>query len=96
MVWLGTLIGVVIVIAWIAAFVDIVRRRHNRTGASTAAWVIGSDLPDRRNDHVLPHERGLRRRAWRQRRRATRTRRDSVASASSRSLSPGSVDTGGM
>ena len=41
MVWLGTLIGVVIVIAWIAAIVDIVRRRHNRTGASTAAWVLG-------------------------------------------------------
>ena len=36
----GSLLGVVIVIAWIAAFVHIFRRRHARTFASTLMWSL--------------------------------------------------------
>jgi Phospholipase_D-nuclease N-terminal len=37
---LWTLLGVVIVIGWIVAIVDIVRRRHERTFAKTSAWTL--------------------------------------------------------
>jgi hypothetical protein len=33
-------IGVLVVIAWVLAIVDIVRKRHTRTGAKTAAWIL--------------------------------------------------------
>ena len=33
-------IGVLVVIAWVVAVVDIVRKRHTRTGAKTAAWIL--------------------------------------------------------
>ena len=33
-------IGVLVVIAWVVAIVDIVRKRHLRTGAKTAAWIL--------------------------------------------------------
>ena len=33
-------IGVLVVIAWVLAIVDIVRKRHMRTGAKTAAWIL--------------------------------------------------------
>ncbi|MGE5689397.1 MAG: PLD nuclease N-terminal domain-containing protein, partial [Pseudomonadota bacterium] len=36
----GSLLGALIVIAWIAAFVHILRHRHARTLASTAAWIL--------------------------------------------------------
>ena len=36
----GSLLGALIVIAWIAAFVHILRRRHARTFASTSAWIL--------------------------------------------------------
>jgi hypothetical protein len=38
--WFWWLMGVVVVIAWVVAIVDIVRRRHVRTGASTSAWIL--------------------------------------------------------
>ncbi len=34
------LIGVFVVAIWIFTIVDIIRRRHTRTGAKTAAWVL--------------------------------------------------------
>ena len=33
-------IGVLVVIAWVVAIVDIIRRRHTATGAKTAAWIL--------------------------------------------------------
>lgn len=33
-------IGVIVVILWVVAIVDIVRKRHLRTGAQTAAWIL--------------------------------------------------------
>ena len=40
MAWFWWLIGFFILILWIAALTDIIRRRHARTGGSTAAWII--------------------------------------------------------
>jgi type VI protein secretion system component VasK len=40
MAWFWWLLGVFILILWIAALVDIIRRRHERSGGSTAAWII--------------------------------------------------------
>ena len=31
---------VFVVVIWIATVVDIIRRRHTRTGAKTAAWIL--------------------------------------------------------
>jgi hypothetical protein len=36
----GGLIGLIVVILWIVALVDIVRRRHERSTGTTAAWAI--------------------------------------------------------
>jgi len=36
----GGIIGVLIAIAWVVAIVDIVRKRHERTGAKTEAWIL--------------------------------------------------------
>ena len=38
--WFGSLLGALIVIAWIAALVHIIRRRHTRTFASTLVWIV--------------------------------------------------------
>jgi hypothetical protein len=40
MAWFWWLAGVFIVVIWIATLVDIIRRRHTRTGGKTAAWVL--------------------------------------------------------
>ena len=40
MAWFWWLLGILILIAWIAALVDIVKRRHERSGGATAAWII--------------------------------------------------------
>jgi uncharacterized membrane protein len=40
LVLFGSLLGALIVIAWIAALIHIVRHRHARTFASTAAWIL--------------------------------------------------------
>jgi uncharacterized membrane protein YoaK (UPF0700 family) len=40
MAWFWWLIGVFIVVIWIATIVDIIRRRHMRPGVKTAAWVL--------------------------------------------------------
>ncbi|HSL65304.1 MAG TPA: PLD nuclease N-terminal domain-containing protein [Gaiellaceae bacterium] len=36
----GSLLGALIVIAWIVALIHIVRRRHTRTLAATTAWIL--------------------------------------------------------
>ena len=38
--WFGSLLGALIVIAWIAALVHIIRRRRTRTFASTLVWIV--------------------------------------------------------
>jgi Phospholipase_D-nuclease N-terminal len=40
MAWFWWLIGVVVIVMWVVAVVDIVRCRHARSGGKTAAWVI--------------------------------------------------------
>jgi ABC-type phosphate transport system permease subunit len=40
MAWFWWLLGVFVVVIWIATVVDIIRRRHTRTGAKTAAWIL--------------------------------------------------------
>ena len=40
MAWFWWLLGVFVVVIWIVSVVDIIRRRHMRTGAKTAAWIL--------------------------------------------------------
>ncbi len=40
MSWFWWLLGVLVLIMWIAAIVDIIRRRHSRTAGKTAAWIL--------------------------------------------------------
>ena len=40
MFWLGSLLGAMIVIAWVAAIVHIFRHRHTRTVASAVVWIL--------------------------------------------------------
>ncbi len=40
MAWFWWLLGVFILILWVFTIVDIVRRRHSRSGAQTAAWIL--------------------------------------------------------
>jgi hypothetical protein len=40
MAWFWWLLGIFILIIWIVSFVDIIRRRHSRSGGKTAAWLI--------------------------------------------------------
>jgi hypothetical protein len=40
MAWFWWLLFVFIVVIWVATIVDIIRRRHERSGAKTAAWII--------------------------------------------------------
>jgi Phospholipase_D-nuclease N-terminal len=40
MTWFWTLLGIVVAVAWVVALVDIVKRRHELTGASLAAWIL--------------------------------------------------------
>jgi hypothetical protein len=40
MSWFWWLLIVVVLVVWILSIVDIVRRRHERSKASTFAWVI--------------------------------------------------------
>ena len=40
MAWFWWLLGEFFVVIWIATVVDIIRRRHTRTGAKTAAWIL--------------------------------------------------------
>ena len=37
---LWTLLGIAVAVAWIVAFVDIVKRRHALSGGGLAAWLI--------------------------------------------------------
>ena len=36
----GGLFGLIVLILWIVALVDIIRRRHDRSTGTTAAWII--------------------------------------------------------
>jgi uncharacterized membrane protein len=38
MAWFWWLFGVLIVMLWVFTIVDIIRRRHSRSGGQTAAW----------------------------------------------------------
>ena len=40
MAWFWWLLGVLILVLWIAAIVDIIRKRHSRTVGKTAAWIL--------------------------------------------------------
>ncbi len=40
MSWFWWLLGVFIVVIWIATVVDIIRRRHTRSGLKTATWIL--------------------------------------------------------
>jgi hypothetical protein len=40
MAWFWWLLGVLVLILWIAAIVDIIRKRHSRSGGKTAAWIL--------------------------------------------------------
>ena len=40
MAWFWWLFGVLILILWVFTIVDIIRRRHSRSGAQTAAWIL--------------------------------------------------------
>ena len=40
MAWFWWLLAVFIVFIWIATIVDIIRRRHTRSGSKSAAWVL--------------------------------------------------------
>jgi hypothetical protein len=40
MAWFWWLIGIFILIIWIVSLVDIIRRRHERSGGKTAAWIL--------------------------------------------------------
>jgi hypothetical protein len=40
MAWFWWLLGVFVVVIWIFTVVDIIRRRHERTGVKTAAWIL--------------------------------------------------------
>ena len=40
MTWLWTVLVIVATVAWVVALVDIVKRRHELSGASLAAWIL--------------------------------------------------------
>ncbi|HEX7255936.1 MAG TPA: PLDc N-terminal domain-containing protein [Gaiellaceae bacterium] len=40
MAWFWWLLGILVVVIWIATIVDIIRRRHTRTAGKTAAWIL--------------------------------------------------------
>ena len=40
MAWFWWLLGIFVVILWIATIVNIIQRRHERSGGKTAAWII--------------------------------------------------------
>ena len=40
MSWFWWLLGVLILVLWIAAIVDIIRKWHTRSGGKTAAWIL--------------------------------------------------------
>jgi hypothetical protein len=40
MAWFWWLLGVFVLVIWVATIVDIIRRRHSRPGTKTAAWVL--------------------------------------------------------
>jgi hypothetical protein len=40
MAWFWWLLFIFVVIIWVATLVDIIRRRHERSGGKTAAWIL--------------------------------------------------------
>ena len=40
MAWFWWLLGVFVVFVWVVTVIDIIRRRHERPGTKTAAWIL--------------------------------------------------------
>lgn len=40
MAWFWWLMGIIVIVLWIASIVNIIQRRHERTAGKTAAWII--------------------------------------------------------
>lgn len=40
MSWIWPLLAILVIILWVAALIDIVRRRHQMSGAKIAIWVL--------------------------------------------------------
>lgn len=40
MSWFWWLLFIFVAIIWVATIVDIIRRRHERSGGKTAAWIL--------------------------------------------------------
>jgi hypothetical protein len=40
MAWFWWLLGIIILVIWVASIVDIIRRRHSRSAGKTAAWIL--------------------------------------------------------
>jgi FtsH-binding integral membrane protein len=40
MSWFWWFLGVMVVVLWVVALVDIIRRRHSRSGGQTATWLL--------------------------------------------------------
>ncbi|HEY7706251.1 MAG TPA: PLDc N-terminal domain-containing protein [Gaiellaceae bacterium] len=40
MAWFWWLLMIIIAVIWVVTLVDIIRRRHSRSGAKTAAWIL--------------------------------------------------------
>ena len=40
MAWFWWLLWIFIVVIWIVSLVDIIRRRHERSGGKTIAWIL--------------------------------------------------------
>ena len=40
MAWFWWLFGVIVIVMWVAAIVNIIQRRHSMSGGKVAAWLI--------------------------------------------------------
>jgi hypothetical protein len=40
MAWFWWLLVIIIVVIWVATVINIIQRRHERSGGKTAAWII--------------------------------------------------------
>jgi hypothetical protein len=40
MIWLWWILGIFVLVLWIFTIVNIIQRRHERSGGKTAAWII--------------------------------------------------------
>lgn len=40
MAWFWWLLGVIVIVMWVAALVNLIQRRHSMSGGKLAAWLI--------------------------------------------------------